>query len=213
MINTSNEQTADAGWETMAAYRVEFQRRQQSPGVYTYRTRVAHAQSRNNQTWRGLQMSTANRWLSQHFRGLQLPEDAYTTDPELYVQIVRVQVLQPPDTDQPQIICEGRHIICGVIQAGQAFKLQVHFIASDLTPHNPHSYNAQFYVYNRDSAGFRHLGTSALQPYFAEQEGYSLTLEGAQLEAGNYRMEIVVRIHCNERPMIGYVEVPVLQVI
>lgn len=206
-------QATDAGWETVAAYRVEVQRREQSPGVYVYRTRAVYDEGRDRRAWHGLQVNAAARWLQQHFRGLQLVSEPATTEPETLVQIARVLVFQPAAAGKPQVICEGRQAVCGVIQAGRMFRLQVQFVTSDLSAHHPHSYNAQLYAYNRDTAGLRQLGTSTLQPYLEGAEAYSLTLDGVQLDAGNYRIEVVVRIHCDTRPMIGYVEVPVLQVI
>lgn len=192
------ETQVESGWETVSAFQIEFQRREHTPGIYEYRTQV---QSKGGgHFWRGLQPASASRWIERQITHLQAYQESLS---EIQISIIDVAVYQAGMSDTPH----------SPIRAHQGFSLHVDFTVGGLLDYCPQSYFATFYAHTRDYQHTLHLGHSDPQEFVQGQGVYSLTLNRpAGLAMGSYKLEVVVRLNCADRPLMGYLEVPRLEV-
>lgn len=129
----------------------------------------------------------------------------------LRMNIIRLEVFQPPDSGQPSSIMMPSQILSGFVQAGKPFTFCAVFKVVGVSAKKPTSYSAQFYAYNLDTRDVTYLGYSQPAPFVEGDETQTIILPGVMLEAGLYRLQVVAKLEGT--PTLGYLEVPMFQVV
>lgn len=230
-VDSEEETTARPvdGWEAFARFVVEFQTlsvpKQEEPEPY--RTVVNHVVVDNDhilqhQAWPGLQVEQLCTWILEQMRE-KAAMDATTEPPAMpavsapvQVNIIEVQVFQPPDVEMPIAFCRPNQAFQGLVNSDKPFALVVIFDLAGLgdmdAARRETRCSAQFYVRDQITGVSTHLGNSLSTALVAERRTHTARIDYASLQAGLYRLWVVVSLQ-GKPPIVGHLEVPSFHVI
>lgn len=129
----------------------------------------------------------------------------------LRLNIIRLEVFQPPDSSQPTSTLMPSQILAGFVQADEPFTLCTLFNVVGVRAKKPTTYSAQFYAYNLDTRDVTYLGHSQPAPFIEGETHQTITLPRVTLDAGLYRLQVVAKLE--GAAALGYLEVPMFQVV
>ena len=231
-------ESAETGddWQAIQAFVVTFE--EKTGGQR--RVRVRHEATGTEQIWHGQNIRAAATWMTQFADKPRQPaaprvtlnpamqslldkvenlqaNPAAVQPPVPTVKITRVRAFQPPQQALPVGLIPGAQLSPGIIKADQLFRLETEFTVSGLAALDdsqlPQRYNAQFFVVDRGLGTVLSLGSSPVYAFTPGQATYTVTLDEVVLRAGTYRLEVVTRLERQSGAWMGYLEVPILQIV
>jgi len=136
--------------------------------------------------------------------------------PPVTVEMTQVQAFQPPRTETPVGIGKAGQPFSGFVRSGEPFALQVSFAltgpAAAEVAKEQVAYRAQFYTRNLSTGERTHLGDTKPDTLVEGKLSYRAVLPHVTLEQGMYRSRVLVRLQSTP-PILGYLKVPLLQVV
>jgi hypothetical protein len=216
------------GWKAVARFMVEFQTLAApgGEGFEPYRTAANHVmrdgdQILKRQIWPGLQSEQLCQWMLEQL-GEKSPAatptdtDASVVNAPVQVEITALQIIQPPDRGSPLELSRPNQPAQALIHRGMPLALVALFVLAGKgaanAPYQDTHYRAQFYLRDQITGTHLHLGDAAPAPLVAGRSMYQARIEVASLQAGLYRLWVVVLLS-SKPPAVASLEVPLLHVI
>ena len=139
-----------------------------------------------------------------------------TAAPPVKVEVTRICAFQPPGAETPTAVGEAGNPFSSFVSSGEPFALEVSFelggpAAADIVKRRT-TYSAQFHVHNLTTRAKTSLGDTKAAPLVAGEPPYTARLPQASLQPGVYRLWALVTLQSTP-PSMGYLEVPMLQVV
>jgi hypothetical protein len=132
------------------------------------------------------------------------------------VKVTQVRVFQPPKAEIPLGTGKAGAVFGGTVKGGQPFALEASFElcgpAADDVVKRQTTYNVQFYVRNLTTRAKKHLGDTKPDPLIEGKSPYTGTLPEVTLQSGLYCLRVLATLQ-GMPPIMGYLEVPMLQVV
>jgi hypothetical protein len=132
------------------------------------------------------------------------------------VRFIQIQVFQPPQTETPLISSEAHQPWLSILQSRKPFRLEALLelsgpAAAELAKQQI-AYYARFHAHDLATGAVTHLGDTEPGTLNGSRHSFSAGLSEATLLPGTYRLEILAMVE-SEPPVLGYLKVPLLQVI
>lgn len=230
----ANPLITEDGWKSFANFVVEFQVREIKGGAEEQRITVSYTPVKDG-TWQEdkrtkpivIPGEQLYRWM-QNQVGEMMPQ--VTEPPEekppvgakpaaalpVTVEIAQVQAFQPPQTETPIAIGKAGRPFQGFVRSVEPFALEVSFALTGPGATNiaekQVAYSAQFYVRNLTTGAKTPLGDTEAAPLVAGESTYKAMLLQASLQPGVYRLRVLTTL-TSTPPIVGYLEVPLFQVV
>ena len=226
--------TGEGEWQPFASFVVEFQAREVKGRAEEQRIAVSHMPVKDG-TWQEdkrtepivIEGERLYQWMQNQVgeRMLQVPESpeekpSVKAQPApalpVTVEVTQVQAFQPPQTERPIGIGKAGQSFSGFVRSGEPFALKASFGlakpgADDIVKRRT-TYNARFHVRNLITRAKIALGDTKATPLVEGEVPYTVLLPPTSLQPGVYRLWALVTVHSTP-PSMGYLEVPLLQVV
>ncbi len=215
-------------WQRIAIFTVEFRELTAADQSKTYETVAQRMESDTEETWSGktwpgIENKELCAWMLK-----QVADRVQQKSPEsgpaaskptpalaIPVTITQVRIFQPINAASPVAIGEAEQPIQGVITGVQPFALETTFQlgTSDATNVSLQTiYHAQFFARSLATGAKIALGPTEPAILAAGQATYIARLPQTALQPGIYRLQALVSIQTRP-PSIGYLEIPLFQVV
>jgi hypothetical protein len=136
--------------------------------------------------------------------------------PPVKVEVAQICAFQPPQAETPIAIGRAGQPFSGFVRSGEPFALKASFglvvPAAAQVAKKQVTYRAQFYARNLSTSERIHLGDTKPDPLIESKLSYAATLPVAALQPGMYRLWALVTLQSTP-PNVGYLEMPLLQVV
>jgi hypothetical protein len=217
-------------WNSLASFRVDFQIRQSSDRGEEQRTKVLHIETDSPEKWSGIQTDQLFQWIQNQLNDqlsgkikekpkIETPAAellATQALPPQKVDVTHVRVFQPPKAEMPIGFAQAGQPFPGMLKGDKPFTLQAGFEldeqAVDQAAKNQLTYIAQFHVRNRSTGTKHHLGNTEPDNFIIGKVSYDTILPEVQLDPGHYSLGVLVTVQ-SRTPSLGYLELPLLQVL
>lgn len=229
-----NSSEVEDAWKLLASFVVEFQVRQVAGRASEERTTVHYMEADKSEEWPGIEGEQLRQWMLDQVseklpRDLEeevpvgepsavpLADEAQPTAPRpLTVAVAQLRAFQPPKTQVPSAVGETGRPFQGFVRGDVAFALEASFElagpAAVEAASEQRTYSLQFYAHNRATGESIDLGATPPEVIGEAQPSYSAALSKVSLPPGMYRLHAVVVVE-GTPPVMGYLEVPLLQVV
>lgn len=226
-IARAQELAAAAGegdWKPFASFVVEFQAREVEGRAEERRTAIHYMEADKSETWPGIESDQLCQWmLDQVGEKVQRePEEGPpvearpATVPSVTVEITQIQAFQPPQNETPSAIGQAGRPFQGFVRSSEPFALKASFVLTGLaapdTTKRQITYSAQFHAYNLSTGERTHMGDTSPDTLAEGESSYKAVLPEATLQPGVYRLWVLATLQ-GAPPTVGYLEVPMLQVV
>ena len=217
-------------WNSLASFQVDFQTRQAADRGEEQRTKVNHIETNSLEKWSGIQTDRLFQWIQNQLNdqlnkmvkekpakeppSAELPSSK--TVPSQKLEVTYVRVFQPPKAETPIVFAQAGRPFPGMLKGDQPFTLQAGFeldkLAADEVAGSKDTYKAEFHVRNRSTGTKHHLGNTKPENFVAGKVAYDTVLPKVHLDPGHYSLGVLVTIQ-SKTPSLGYLELPLLQVL
>lgn len=218
-------------WTPFASFVVEYRCRDAADPAERHQTHIHHVEGDVSETWQGLQGESLGPWMLDHAQKLAEPEPeaaagegdsepetadmTLPVDADVRVEVTEVRIRKPNDA-APSSPSEAGPPTLGPIRDMDPFALDADFEltgsgAADLTE-RVIPFMCQFYARDLATGASLHLGDAIPGNLTAGQVVYQATLHFARLQAGAYRLHVLVIIQTSP-PLPGHLDLSVLQVL
>jgi len=221
-----NETPPPAEWRPFASFVVEF--RQRSVGGQVERcTHVHHVEADIDDEWPGMEGEQLCSWIVEHIQKKPQPEPRLDLPPEPQtreepsaavppVQVTRVRVLQPPDTGELAGGVQPAEWYRFLVKGNEPFDLEVFLelaepLSREAATQNI-TYRVQTEARNRSTGDRVILGKSEPGVLREGAISYTAVLPVATLQPGTYSLRVLATLD-SRPPRLGYLEIPLLQVV
>jgi hypothetical protein len=220
----------EAKWNSLASFQVDFQTREAADRGDEQRTKVHHVETNSLEKWSGIQTDRLFQWIQNQLdnqlnemtkeKPAKEPTSAEIlsskTAPPQKLEVTYVRVFQPPKAETPIGFAKGDRPFPGMLKADQPFALQASFelekLAADEAAASKVTYKAEFHARNWSTGTKHHLGKTKPENFVAGRVSYDTVLPKVHLDPGHYSLGVLVTIQ-SKTPNIGYLELPLLQVL
>jgi len=214
------------GWRPFASFVVEFQTRQVEGRAAEQQTAIHYMEADRGETWPGIEARQLCQWMLDQIGERAIPRSepdkapsvtAYpATAPPVTVKIAQAQAFQPPQAETPTALGKAGRPFLGFVRSSEPFALRVLFglgghAAINVTKKRI-TYRAQFHAYDLSTGKRTRLGDSEPDTLVEGEMSYSATLPEIRLQPGMYRLQVLTTLQ-DRPPVMGYLEVPLLQVV
>ena len=219
----ANSPATETEWKSFASFVVVFQVRQPKDQTEEQRIKVHHKESDKHEKWSGIEGEQPWRWMLDQLgeKVQQVPQSERLTGVQpaaaspVTVEIAQVQAFQRPQAETPIAIGKAGRQFQGFVRSGEPFALEVSFElagpgAADIVKRQA-TYSAQFHVRNLTTRAKTPLGDTKAISLVGETP-YTAILPQASLQPGLYRLQALVTLQSTP-PIVGYLKVPMLQVV
>lgn len=222
--------SGETKWNSLASFRVDFQIRQTADRGEEQRTKVHHLETNSLEKWSGIQTDQLFQWIQNQLndqlngkikekpaKELASAELLSTkTLPPQKVDVTHVRVFQPPKAETPIGFAQAGQPFPGMLKGDKPFTLQAGFEldeqAADHAAKSQLTYIAQFHVRNRSTGTKYHLGNTKPDNFITGKVSYDTILPEVHLDPGHYSLGVLVTVQ-SRTPSLGYLELPLLQVL
>lgn len=217
-------------WNSLASFRVDFQTRQAADRGEEQRTKVHHIETNRLEKWSGIQTDRLFQWIQNQLndqlnemikeKPVKEPPSAELlsskTLPPQKLEVTYVRAFQPPKAETPIGFAAAGQPFLGMLKGDQPFNLQAGFeldkLAADEAAGSKGTYKAEFHVRNWSTGTKQHLGNTEPENFVAGKVTYNTILPEVHLDPGHYSLGVLVTIQ-SRTPSLGYLELPLLQVL
>lgn len=193
-----------------------------------HRTGIQHMETEEQASWPGIETDEACKWMLKRLgqKATTASEEdspateALTTETSaasasVSIEIIEIQVLQPPSSNKPQDISALDRTVGGYVnsEAPLSFRIAFRIIgpgASETAKRNL-EFNVVFHAVNVSTSAVTRLGASKLDSLKENEFSYSAELAPLTLSPGMYKLKILTAIR-DIRPIWAYTEIPSFQV-
>lgn len=229
----ANSPATESEWKPFHAFWVEFQRRE-TEGRAEERIEVSHVPVEHGAWLEDKRTEPTvipgerlHQWMQNQVseRMPQVPEPPEEKPPmeaqpaealPVTVEMAQVQAFQPPQAETPIAIGRAGQPFSGFVRSSEPFALKASFEplvpAAAQVAKKQVTYRAQFHARNLSTTEKIPLGdTKAVSPVEGEAP-YMALLPQTSLQPGVYNLRVLVTLQSTP-PSVGYLEVPLLQVV
>jgi hypothetical protein len=229
-----NSPATESEWKPFAAFFVELQGREIEGQAEERRIEVSHMPVKDG-AWQEdkrtepivIEGERLYQWMQNQVgdRMPQAPEPLEEEPPveakpapapPVTVEITQIQAFQPPQAATAIGIGRADHPLSGFVRSDEPFALEVSFglagPGADAIVKRRIKYNAQFHVRNLTTKEKSSLGDTQIALLVEGEAPYEALLPPTSLQPGLYHLWALVTVHSTP-PSIGYLEVPMLQVV
>jgi hypothetical protein len=226
-VNLSSQRAVEAAegeWQPFASFVVEFQARRIKGLAEERRTMVHHMEADKGETWSGIEGERLCHWMLDQVgaRVQQVIEEKLPAEVRpafacpVTVEIAQVRAFQPPQTETPIGVGEAGRPFRGFVRGGEPFALEASFglagpAAAEIAKKQI-TYHAQFHARSLPTGERIHLGDIKPNTLVEGKLSYTAVLPEATLRPGLYRLRVLATLQ-GMPPILGYLEVPLLQVV
>jgi len=222
----TNSPAGEGEWQPLASFVVEFQARKVEGRAEEQRTTVHHMEADKGEKWPGIEGEQLCQWMLDQVgeRVRREPEPIEeppvearpAAAPPVKLEITQVQAFQPPQAETPSAIGEAGRPFLGFARSNEVFALEASFAlagpAAVEIAKEQVTYRAQFYAYTLSTGATIHLGDTEPDTLVESKLSYTALLPVATLQPGIYRLRVLATLQ-GTPPIVGYLEMPLLQVV
>jgi hypothetical protein len=232
---TANSPAVEGAWKALASFVVEFQVRRVSEGrEVEKRTTAHHVEADKSEEWPGIEGEQLRQWMLEQV-GEKLPPEPEKEVPveepvrlaqvaeaqpgaglPATVAVARLRAFQPSRTKVPSAVGEAGQPFHGCVRGNETFALEASFElagpAAVEAASERRTYSLQFYARDLSTRASTHLGSTPPDRLVEDKLSYTAVLPEIILPPGMYRLQAVATIQSTP-PVLGYLEVPLLQVV
>jgi hypothetical protein len=225
----TNAPAGEGEWKPFASFVVEFQARQIDGQPRERRTVVHHIEADQGETWPGIACERLCQWMLDQWgeKAEQAPERAKPSPParaaaappvsapSANFQVTQVWAFQPPQATTSACACKAGQIFQGSVRGSEPLAFEASLAltgpgAADVARER-RAYRARFYARRLPTGTLIHLGDTRLGTLVEDRLAYTVRLPETSLPPGIYHLQVVAELR-GQPPLLGYLEVPVLQV-
>jgi hypothetical protein len=234
----ANSPATRGEWKSSASFVVVFQARQMQDGTRQQRVKAHHKEAdrhaiwpHEGEEWPGLESTQPWEWMVEQLGERVEPvptveeeppvearpaESPPLAVPQARLQVTQIRAFQPAQAETPIGTGRAGDLFRGTVQGSEPFALEASFELVETTgaelARERGTYRAKFYARNRSTGECIHLNDTEPQPLVGNKSPHTAKLPGATLPPGNYKLQVLVQLECLP-PILGYLEVPLLQVV
>ena len=195
LINPSPD---TAEWGTFASFAVEFQDRQVENRT-EQRTLVRHVETDTVESWSSIEGERFKRWILSQATQARPPGPVTATATPVAPKISQVRIFQPPEMRLPVLVTQAESRVANSIRQQEPFSLEVAFDLIDdglaVMAAKHATYHVQWDAKNlAPPHEIISLEDSKPQPVVADQTFYTICLPEVSLQAGIYRLQILITL-------------------
>ncbi|MDJ0704624.1 MAG: DUF4332 domain-containing protein [Leptolyngbyaceae cyanobacterium MO_188.B28] len=196
LVNTSPEA---AKWSTFASFAVEFQGRQVE-NLTDQRILVRHVETDTVESWSSIEGEHFQQWMLSQVTQAR-PPGPVTHQPTMMDPVVseikQLRLLQPPETRMPMLGVQSERMVSNSVRQNEPFSLEVTFsLSGESLADIAATQTAYCIQWDAKNLAPPHeiiaLGDTEPQRVNAGQSFYTIRLPEASLQAGIYRLQILL---------------------
>jgi hypothetical protein len=223
-VRRANSPAGEGEWKPFASFVVEFQARAAEGRARERRTTVHYMEGDRGETWPGIEGQSLCRWMLDQMgetvdwdREEEAPGEARpVAPPPVTVDITQIQAFQPPHAASPVGIGRSDRPFSGFVRSGEPLAFQVSFALAGPTAavaaKEQVAYRARFYAGDLSTGERMHLGDTEPDALVEGNVSYTAMVAHVTFQPGLYRLLVLTTVETTP-PSVGYLEVPMLQVV
>ena len=234
----ANAPATPGEWKSSASFVVVFQARQMPDGTKQQRVKVHHREADSHEIWPhegeewpGLGSAQPWEWMVEQLGetvhpvptvergpsvGARAAEPPPAAVPQARLQVTQIRAFQPAKAETAMGRGRAGDRFLGSVTTTEPFALEASFELVESTAaevaKKRGTYRAQFLARDRSTGERVPLGDTEPESLVENQLSYSTRLPSTLLQPGSYRLQVLVKLQ-GPCPALGFLEVPLLQVV